>query len=335
MNSNMDAKIKQVIQSLEAQFNGNTEHDVDIIRTYIRSLEKSDENQAIVIALGHYAAEKFPDDETVKNVKKIEEAFKLFHEKALKAQTALKNKDFKAAIDIFSEIIADVKPPQNEEKRYMAFNHPFEEMLARAASNEDKRPIERISTLPATLYQQLSLAHFELKQYDEAKIALNHAIQLNPVNVAPYFELIQIAKLQNDFDEVKKLLNTIYPFIYTRHHLAKYYREHAGLAMIQKNYELAVALVYISLDYEDAPTARAQLNALAKNRGVNLAKPKAESIKEQLHHAEIPVGPNPAVYELAISIGNALKKTSPIAAKMAYAIAYDLTHYEPLLKELQ
>jgi tetratricopeptide (TPR) repeat protein len=331
----MEAKINEIIQSLEAQFNGDTEHDIEIIRSYIRTLEKSEESQAIVIALGRYSAEKFPDAEVVKNAKKIEEAFKTFHEKVQKAQECLKNKDFEGAAAIFREIIAEVKPPKDEEKRYMAFSHPFEEMLTRASTPDDKRPIERISVLPATLYYQLGLALFELKNYDEAKVAFDDAIALNPVSVVPYFELIQIAKIQNDFAEVRRLLSKIHPYIYTRHHLARFYREHAGLAMIEKNYELAIALVYISIDYEDAPPARAQLNALAKNRGVDLSKPKADTIKERLKAAEIPVGPNAAVYELAIGIGNTLKKTSPMAAKMAYAIAYDLTHYKPLLKELQ
>jgi hypothetical protein len=85
----MEAKINEIIQSLEAQFNGDTEHDIEIIRSYIRTLEKSEESQAIVIALGRYSAEKFPDAEVVKNAKKIEEAFKTFHEKVQKAQECL------------------------------------------------------------------------------------------------------------------------------------------------------------------------------------------------------------------------------------------------------
>ena len=105
--------------------------------------------------------------------------------------------------------------------------------------------------------------------------------------------------------------------------------------MQEERYDLAVALIYISIDYEDAPPARALLNAVAKHRGVNLAKPTVRDVQKRLGDAKIPVGPCPSVYELAIHIGKTMRSTYPQVARMAFGIAYDITHYEPLLKELQ
>ena len=71
----------------------------------------------------------------------------------------------------------------------------------------------------------------------------------------------------------------MYPYLFTRHHLARFYREYAHIAMTEERYDLAVALVYLSMDYEDAQPARAMLNAIAKHRGVNLSKPTVQEVQ--------------------------------------------------------
>ncbi|MBO4349798.1 MAG: tetratricopeptide repeat protein [Proteobacteria bacterium] len=329
----MDEKIQEIIQNLEKDFNGDINHDVEILRNYCRSLERTEENLKIVTYIGRYASEKFPEADAVKEAKAFEDKLVEFQEKVMQAQTLMREKKFEDAVKAFDEIIGEVQPPKDESKYICSFNHPFEEMLFRAR-NKDK-PIEKISNLPEVLYYQKGCAWFELKDYDKAEESLNHALELSPVNTMIFFELMQIARIRQDYDKVRELLKQCYQFLYTRHQLARFYREHAALAMLDSKFELANALIYLSMDYEDTPQVRAQLNSLAKNRGVDLSKPKVETVKQRLSAANIPVGPDPAVYGLAIDIGNQTKKAYPEVARMAYGIAYDITHYEPLLRELQ
>ena len=326
-------QIQEIIASLEKQFNGDQAHDIEIVREYCRNLPQSEDSLRTVSALGRYAAEKFPDEPMVKDAKKIEEALTGFMDKIHQAQECLRDKKYDEAIKGFDEVIGDIRPPKVEGKRHFSFSHPFEEMLLRATT-KDLGPIERISPLPEVLYYQKGVCCFELKRYDEAREAYQNALELNPVNVRTWFEIAQIDKIEGKYEDLRALLLKVHPMLFTRNMLARFYREEAGLAMIEEKYDLAVSLVYVSLDYEDTPQARAQLNALAKHRGVDLSKPTADGVKRRLEDAKIPVGPAPIVYKLAIDIGNAMKKEHPEIAKMAYAIAYDVTHYEPLLKEL-
>ena len=325
---------KEIIAYLETKFNGDEDHDVEVIQEYCRTLDKTKDNLDIIMALGRYSAEKFPNAKAVQNAKKIEEAFDIFQKKLQSAQELLKEKKFEEAVVAFDELIGENTPVESDEKHYYCFGHPFEETLCKMYYNDEK-PIERISGLPMALYYQKAAALFELKRYDEAKAAYEQCTKLNPVDVRTWLELAQIAKAEEKYDEVRNILKKIHPFIYTRHFLARFYREHAFLAVVEENYQLAVALTYISIDYEDSAPARAQLNSLAKHRGVDLSKPKVEQIKSMLKEADIPVGPAQQVYELAMQIGMSMKKTYPQIARMAFAIAYDITHYEPLLKELQ
>ncbi len=325
---------KEIIAYLETKFNGDADHDVEVIQEYCRSLDRTKDNLDIVMALGRYCAEKFPNAKAIQNAKKIEEAFDVFQKKLQSAQELLKEKKLEEAVVAFDELIGENTPVESDEKHYYSFGHPFEETLCKMYFNDDK-PIERISGLPMALYYQKAAALFDLKRYEEAKATYEHCTKLNPVDVRTWLELAQIAKAEENYEEVRNILKKIHPFIYTRHFLARFYREQAFLAVIDEKYQLAVALTYISMDYEDSAPARAQLNALAKHRGVDLSKPSVEQVKSMLSEAGIPVGPAPQVYELAMNIGMSMKKSYPQIARMAFAIAYDITHYEPLLKELQ
>ena len=325
--------VSAIIADLEKQFNGDMNHDVEVMRSYCRSLERTNENLAIVTAIGKYVSEKFPEADAVKEAKKFEETFVHFQELIEEGQKCMHEKKYEDALAKFREVIGDVKPATDDSKYYCSFSHPFEEMLFRTGYKEGKE-IERISTLPETLYYQCGVALLELGRYAEAKAEYMNALKLNPVSARTHFELITLAKMQKNYDEARRLLKEVYPCLFTRIMLARFYREHAGLALIDEKYDLARALIYLSLDYEDTPQARAQLNSLAKHRGVDLSKPSAEAVKQKLHEYDIPCGPAQSVYNLALYIGNQMKKAYPDVAKMAFGIAYDITHYKPLLKEL-
>lgn len=325
--------VSAVIADLEKQFNGEMNHDVEILRGYCRSLERTNENLAVVTAIGRYASEKFPEADAVKNAKKFEETFMHFQELIEEGQKCMHEKKFEEALSKFREVIGDVKPASDERKHFCSFSHPFEEMLFRSGCKDGKE-IERISTLPEVLYYQCGAALMELGRYEEARTEYMNALKLNPVSARTHFELVSLARLQKDYDEVRRLLKEVYPCLFTRIMLARFYREHASLALQDEKYALACALIYLSIDYEDTPQARAQLNSLAKHRGVDLSKPTAETVKQRLHDADIPCGPAQSVYDLALYIGNQMKKVYPDVAKMAFGIAYDITHYKPLLKEL-
>lgn len=330
----MDKKIEEIIQSLEAQFTGDSHHDVDVLRQYCRSLPRNEENLAVVTAVGRYAAEHFPDEEVVKDAKRFEEAYTRFTDMIEKAQGCLKAGKFEEGIALFEELVGEVKPPVEENKKYCSFVHPFEEMLFRSGYGREKE-VERISTLPQFIYMQMGGAYFEMKRYEDAKKYYGMALELCPVSFPIYMELLQIAKVEKDMDECRRLLDVVYPYLFTRGHLARFYREYAGLAMIEEQFELALSLIYLSLDYEDSGQARAQLNSIAKHREVDLSKPKIDTVKQRLADAKIPLGPSPSVYELAMYIGKQMKGVYPDAARMAFSIAYDITHYEPLLREIE
>lgn len=326
----MEEKIQETIHTLESQFTGDEAHDLEIVRHYLGTLDRTEANIPLVKALGAYCVQKFPNSEIVQSAKQIEEAFDYFHSRVREAQTCLKEKKYEDAVAIYREIIGKSKVERSDgDVLKFAFTHPFEEMIYRM-DTEETRKIERISALPVLLYYELGIALFELQRYDEAKEAYNAALALNPVNPLPHYELIQIAKLTGDLDSIREILAKVHRYLFTRPQLARFYREQAQLAIFEEKYDLAVTLVYISMDYDDCGQARAQLNALAKHKGTDLSRPKANDAKARLEAEKIPVGPYAPIYESAMQIGAQTRQKYPEIAKMAYGIAYDLTHFKPI-----
>lgn len=330
----MEKNFEELLKPLQAQFNGDQNHDVDILRQYIASLDKNDpENIPVIRAIGAYCMQHFPDADFVKQAKKAEEAIVAFQNKIADAQKALSEKNYEDAIEKFNEIIGENPIESKENERKFAFHHPFEEIIYRMNFQENQT-IDRLSPLPLIILCQLGTAHFELKHYDEAKQAYEKALTLNPVYATALFECIQIAFIRENLDDVQSLLTKIHPYLFTRRQLSRFYRDYAKLAILQQKYDLASTLTYISIDYEDTPQARATLNSLAKHKGTDLNKPSTDLAKARLADAKIPMGPYPPVYESAIQIGQQTRKQYPQIAKMAFGIAYDITHYHPLLREL-
>lgn len=329
----MTEEIEKILEELKSRLTGERKHDLELIKRHAASLGTSAKDMAILSALGYLAAQRFPDKEVAAVSEQLGTAMQLFHEKLERAQALAKARKFKEAELAYREFIADISVEEIEDQRRLSFNHPFEEMLFRA-HDKDSRPFERISNLGEVVFYQYGTILLELARYDEAKKALENCQKLNPVDVRPLFERAEIAKIEQDFDEVQRLMEIAHSRIFTRKDLAKYYRNQAFVAHMRENLRLSVAMVYVSLDYEDSPIARAQLNALAKIRGLDLSKPDVDETRQLVKASKIQLGPSESVVNLALHIGQTTKLVHPTISRMAYSIAYDMTQYKPLLKEL-
>lgn len=338
----MGKTIDNAIAELEKQFNGDPNHDVKVIQDYCQSLPKTQENFKLVMALGQYAAAKYPEADEVKKSKaefeKMNEDAKQLKARIDGIQEKIKAKDIAPAIEEIRAIIDETKIPNPEEQRLISFSHPFEEIIFQASIKEFKetRKLVRVSNLMEMLHLQLGGLLSEQKNYDEALDAFNHALEFNPVSAPASLEIAHIAILKKNYEEAFELLKKAYPLIFTRSLLAIYYSFLAEVVEnVDKNYPLAVAYVYVSLDYAENPLAREALNRLGKVQGIDLSKPTVEAMRKLANDANLPLGPNPAVCELAVKAARQIKSQHPDVAKQLFAIAYDLTGQESLLKEIR
>ena len=331
--------IDKAIESLEKEFNGDADHDVKVIQDYCHSLPKTEENFKVVMALGQYAAVKFPE---AAEVKKSKAEFEKMNEEAGKLkkriediQETIKSGDSDKAIEGLRALIDEAKLPEDSDKRFVSFSHPFEEVMFRA-SNKDTREVVRVSNLMEMLNLQLAGLLAESGKYEEAEEAIERVLFFNPVSAHARIERARFAMLRKDYDDAFERLQEAYPYIYTRQLLAIFYCMLAVVVEnVDKNYKLAAAYAHISMVCSDNPLAHETLDRICKAHNVDSECPSAEEIRKLAGDADLPYGPNPDVCELALSAARQMKSSYPEIAKQLFAVAYDLTGQEALLKEIR
>lgn len=333
-------KIESTIAELEKGFGDDPDKNVEMIRNYCTSLPRSDENTQIVIALGQYASQKFPEAEEIKKSKeefeKLQATANQLQQRVKELQDFIKANDFDKAIETIQGMLLEVPMPKVDEgKRLVSFSHPFEEILFRS-THKNIGECVRVSNLVEMLKFQLGSLLAEKGRYDEARQALHESIELNPVSAHARLELARVDILEKKYDDAFNVLNEVYPLIFARPLLAAYYCFLAEVVEnLDKNYALAVGYVYASIGFADNKRAHEVLNRLAKNSGVDLAKPKEVDLRKMAEEANLPVGPSQAVCSLAVQAAKQMKTTYPDVAKQLFAIAYELTQDPGILKELR
>ncbi len=321
-------ELEKTIKELEKEFTGDGNHDVKVIQEYCKSLPKSEENLKIVLALGQYAAAKYPDADEIKRSKaefdKMQEDAAKLKARLDNVQEVIKAKDFDKAISELQAIIGEAKLPEDDAQRLVSFSLPIEEVLFSVLVKET-RPVIRISNLMEMLNLQLGGLLVETKRYDEARVALNNVIKFNPVSAPAHLELVHCALSEKKYDEAFELLQKTHPLIFSRQLLAVYFCELAEVVEnLDKNYPLAAAFAHLSIQYTDNPPSHAILDRIVKDHHVDAEKPSDEKIRKMASDANLPVGPNPMVAEVAAKAAKQIKTANPEIANQLMGIASEL-----------
>ena len=330
--------IDDKIAKLEKQFNGDPDHDVAVVQDYCKSLPQNEENFRLVLALGQYAASRYPNAKEIKrsqaDMKRMREESEKLKRRVGNIQELVQAGNKEQAIREIRAILKENPLPTNTEARLISFSHPFEECLF----NEYYKGTQlmRISNLPEMLNLQLGNLLVDAGKIDEGRDAIAQTLELNPVSAPAHIEMAHIALVEKDYDEAYNWLQKAYPLIFNPQMLAIYFAFMATVVEnLDKNYPLAAAFIHLSLSYVDNPPAHDVLDHLVKEYGVSPDKPSDEEIEKLAEEADLPVAACPQVCEIAVRAGHDLKKVNPEISKLFLTIAYDLTHDEALQKEIQ
>lgn len=332
-------KIDAAIAELEKQFNGDPDHDVQVVRDYCKDLPKSEENLKITLALGQFAAAKFPQAEIVK---KSKEDYDKMQSDAAKLKTRLdaiqetiKNGDYDKAIEDIQGVIAETPIPNDPERRLVSFSHPFEEILFKEKFNET-RMLVRISNFMEVIHLELGGLLLEKKRFDEARDAINKALDFNPVSNHAMLEMAHSYLVEGDYNAAFNELQKAYPLLFSRPMLAIYFCFLGEVAEnLDKDYELAATCCHISNDFAENKGATDLLERLATEHHVKKDKPNFDKIQQVMTDAGLPFGASVDVCQLAMKAGRELKPAYPDIAVQIFGIAYDLTGDKEILKEMK
>lgn len=170
-----------------------------------------------------------------------------------------KDKDFEKAKSILFDIINEASSYDNDSKTdYYNFNDVIDFVLY-TRINKPSKNIKWIGTPFSNAYNCLAYIYNEEKNYDEALKMVEKSIKWNPMSLYPLFEKCETYKMQNNWEEFKKITVSLYDKIYNASDLAHYYRN-LGFYYIEMNdLNLAYALYSAAIKFEKNKSAYSEM----------------------------------------------------------------------------
>lgn len=213
--------------------------------------------------------------------------------------------DYETALDKLS-IFMDSLPIMFEDDKvseYHSFTNPLEEILFREYIGAEKE----VRLIPDNeplldLYYIYGFLLFEKNQYKKAEESLKKAKKINPVSARIILELCEIYKIRTpSFNKFYIYTTEALKYSYYPQDIARCYRN-LGYYYIEENkFDIAVALLKYSMNFELSITAYNELHYIeSKGQNINLSK---EEVNRLLESANIQIGVNPFIlktlYDLA------------------------------------
>jgi tetratricopeptide (TPR) repeat protein len=244
-------------------------------------------------------------------------------------------KNYERALEIIETMVKESEGKNGERtifaddsvNEYHFFQNLFEEVLYKELFKPE-RSVRRMSDDYAHLYFVYGNLLFELKLCDDARNALKKAIQINPVCAEAILELAEINKLHGEWDEYINLTKQCLKVAYTGRHVGRCYRNLGYYYTEQKNYDLAVALYIVSIEYDKESTKpQSQLFYIQQVSNKPIPALSYETSRKLLEKNDIQAEANRDVLELAYGLGKLMaEKDDNDTARFLFSIVYDLTH---------
>ena len=250
------------------------------------------------------------------------------------AELQMYKKNYTKALEIFASTINSIETDTGElimcrddsVYEYHSFRNPLEEVLYREMA-KPQRILRPTTESFDRLYLDYGFLLVELKRLDEAIIALNKAIRINPIDAEAILELAEINKLNSDWPKYLDLTTHCLSLVYTRRHMGRCYRNVGYYFIEQQKYNEAMAFYYISMIYDQqSKMAQSELMYIQQITGKPTPVPSSDDVALIFERNGIRFGANPLVLNIAARLGKSAEQQGDHeAARFFFSILKDLT----------
>jgi len=242
-------------------------------------------------------------------------------EKALKVIEPAMNE-----VEIFREIVL----ADDSATIYRFFYNVVEEgFYLKMIHGDSKRTISPLPERFFHSYLTYGTTLVELERYDDAKIALLKAFEINPVYADVLFELGEISKVQKNQKEFFRITQEAHKISYTKAKLARCYRNFGYYFIEQEKFDDAIAMYYASLSFDSSQTKKvlSELDFIQKfTKKPTIPKPSEEQILSVFKKNNIQYGVDENLYKIIYTLGRALEAEKEYErAKFCYKVLFELT----------
>ncbi len=225
-----------------------------------------------------------------------------------------------------------VEYADGENARFVSLRNPFEDNLCQLLFNDGKT----LNRTPFNFTMYLTTYAFLLVETGanvDAIPILERAIEFNPIDVSPRFELAEIYKLIRNKKKVLELTRDTLKVAYSPLTIARCYSNIGYVLTDSGDYEDAAAFYVASVMFAPNPAVPLEMQHLANLKGSPIRKPSREKMIEVMKKYDIEYGPDKHVIEVAAQLAShyITVKDFPNALQ-ALKIVYNLTLDEEIKK---
>ena len=224
---------------------------------------------------------------------------------------------------LYKKITIEYAP--TDKAKFVSLRNPFEDNLCQMLFNDGKI----LNRTPFNFTMYLTTYAFLLIETGaniDAIPVLEKAIDYNPIDVAPRFELAEIYKLIRNKKKLLEVTRETLRIAYSPLSIARCY-SNVGYALTDAGeYEDAAAFYVASVMFAPNPAIPHEMQHLANLKGSPIVKPPMEKIVEVMKKYDIEYGPDKHVIEVSAQLAAHYMSMNDISnAVQAMKITYNLT----------
>lgn len=248
----------------------------------------------------------------------------------------LKNKqNLEKALGLAEELYSKITEgfPESDTTKFVSLRNTFEDNLYQIVF----KPEKTLNRTPFDFARMISVYGYILVEYRElekAEEVLKKAIEYNPVDCGPKFELAEIYKLQKDKDKIIEITKDTLRVASSPASIARCYTNLGYMCVDLKEYDDAVAFYYASILFYPYSAVKAELQNIAMITGERLVPPDDKTVQKTFEKYGITYGADKTVIEVSALLSQKSLMDNNIKDALIYLkILYGLTN-DPQIKDI-
>ncbi|WP_297960466.1 tetratricopeptide repeat protein [uncultured Ruminococcus sp.] len=252
-----------------------------------------------------------------------EEIVKLINEKKINAAKDLSERLYKKILLDYSE---------GEKAKFVSLRNPFEDNLYQLRYKTDK-VLNRTPFDFGTMITTYAYILVETGSPLDAIPVLEKAMEYNPLDCGPRFELAEVYKLLKNKRMLIETTKETLKVASSPVAIARCYANVGYSLTDMGEYDDAVAFLTASVIFAPHPAIPYELRDIAERKGSPIKQPSRDEIIEVMKKYDIEFGPNEDVVSVAAQLSaNYLMEKDIPNALMALKMTYNLTRDEEIKK---
>lgn len=251
----------------------------------------------------------------------------------LKSKQNLENA-LKLAEELYSKITEGFT--ESDTTKFVSLRNSFEDNLYQIVF----KPEKTLNRTPFDFSRMITAYGYilvEYREFEKAVEVLKKAIEYNPVDCGPKFELAEIYKLQKDKDKIIEITKETLKVASSPATIARCYTNLGYMCVDLKEYDDAVAFYYASILFYPYSAVKAELRNISMITGQRLTPPDDNAVQKTFEKYGIPYGPDKTVIEVSAllsqqSLMNNNTKDALIYLKILYGLTNDQQIKDIILK---